>query len=193
MQLQLASVALFALSATAVPTGGFVPTIGPFSLKVNSANSELNQKFLGPVFDPEDTTRAGISISETPDRSFYWVPNSANPVPPGPKLAQGTLLYEAKFHTAAYNLTLGLAPFNQSDLYTPVVMRDGSDNSTLYAHAAAYSNSGVIFVNDISEFLGCRADAPTDDSYTLKWQTNFEPGRQGQIDHKCSTVIVSIV
>ncbi|KAF3089336.1 hypothetical protein TWF569_003198 [Orbilia oligospora] len=197
MQLQLASLALFALGAIAAPTvapsQGFVPTIGPFALKVNTANQEMNNKFLVPTAASGNSTDVVLAFSDLPDRSFYLVPNSHNPVPPGPYLAQGTILYEVKFHTRAYNLTLDLTPWNGTEtLYTPVILRDEYDVGTPYAHSAAFSKPGVAFLNDTSEFLGCRGDVPTDNTYTLNWQTNFAPGNQGRIDYKCSPVIISI-
>ncbi|KAK6501012.1 hypothetical protein TWF506_003767 [Arthrobotrys conoides] len=197
MQLQLASLALFALGAIAAPTvapsQGFVPTIGPFALKVNTANEDMNNKFLVPTAASGNSTDVVLAFSDLPDRSFYWVPNSHNPVPPGPYLAQGTVLYEVKFHTKAYNLTLDLASWSGPEtLYTPVILRDEYDAGTPYAHSAAFSKPGVAFLNDTSDFLGCRGDVPTDNTYTLKWQTNFNPGNQGRIDHKCSAVIVSM-
>ncbi|EGX48171.1 hypothetical protein AOL_s00081g34 [Orbilia oligospora ATCC 24927] len=197
MQLQLATLALFALGAIAAPTvapsQGFVPTIGPFGLKVNTANQEMNNKFLVPTAASGSSTDVVLAFSDLPDRSFYWVPNSHNPVPPGPYLAQGTILYEVKFHTRAYNLTLDLTPWNGTEtLYTPVILRDEYDVGTPYAHSAAFSKPGVAFLNDTSEFLGCRGDVPTDNTYTLNWQTNFAPGNQRRINYKCSPVIISI-
>ncbi|KAK6528583.1 hypothetical protein TWF281_009822 [Arthrobotrys megalospora] len=197
MQLQLATLASFALGALAAPlvapTGGFVPTIGPFGLKITTADASMNNKYLVPTAAPGNSTDVILALSDQPDRSYYWVPNSHNPVPPGPYLAQGTILYEVKFHTWAYNLTLDLAPWNGTEtLYTPVILRDEYDIGTPFAHAAAYSRTGVVFLNDTSEFLGCRSDVPTDNTYTLKWQTNFNAGNQGRVDYKCSPVIVSI-
>ncbi|KAK6504562.1 hypothetical protein TWF481_006502 [Arthrobotrys musiformis] len=197
MQLQLACLAFLALGAIAAPTvapsQGFVPTIGPFGLKVNAANESINNKFLVPSAAPGNSTDVVLVLSDLPDRSFYWVPNSHNPVPPGPYLPQGTILYEVKFHTRAYNLTLDLATWNGTEtLYTPVILRDEYELGTPYARSAAYSKPGVVFLNDTSEFLGCRSDTPAEDTYTLKWRTNFEAGNQGRIDYKCSPVIVSI-
>ncbi|KAK6345735.1 hypothetical protein TWF718_007643 [Orbilia javanica] len=197
MQLQVSSFVLFVLGAIAAPTvspsQGFVPTVGPFGLKVNAANGSINNKYLVPTAATGNSTEVVLALSDLPDRSFYWVPNSHNPVPPGPYLAQGTLLYEVKFHTRAYNLTLDLASWNSIEtLYTPVILRGENDIGTPYAHAAAYSRPGVIFLNDTSQFLGCRGDIPIDNSYTLRWQVNFEAWNQGRIDYKCSPVIVSI-
>ncbi|EPS43038.1 hypothetical protein H072_2974 [Dactylellina haptotyla CBS 200.50] len=182
---------LFVLGSGAAPTQGFVPAIGPFGLRVTSADSSMENKYLVPTVDSNSTSV--LAFSELPDRSFYWVPNSANPVPPGGQLAQGTILYEVKFHTRAYNLTLDLASFNGTEnLYTPVILRNESEAGTPFAHSATYSKPGVIFLNDTSEFLGCRSGSPTDETITLQWQTNSEPGHQGQIDHKCSTVIIGM-
>ncbi|EWC48829.1 hypothetical protein DRE_00134 [Drechslerella stenobrocha 248] len=146
--------------------------------------------FLTPIYEFANSTQPVLGLTNTSDRSFYWVPNSHNPVPPGPYLAQGTFLYEVKFHTRAYNLTLDLAPFNSSqDIYTSVVLRNEFESGTQYAHEAAYAKSGVIFLNDTSEFLGCDSQY----SYTLHWQAS-DAGAQAQaaIGHDCSSVIVSI-
>ncbi|KAF3928638.1 hypothetical protein AA313_de0206554 [Arthrobotrys entomopaga] len=194
MQLQLLTLVSFVLGAIAVPTGGFLPTIGPFSLKVSSDNPSMQNKYLTPTVRT-GTNETIVAISELPDRSWFWVPNSANPVPPGHQLAQGTLLYEVRFHTTTYNLTLDLASVtfkNPENLYIPVILRGEFDVGTAYAHAAAYSNSGAIFLNDTSGFLGCRSDVSTDTTYTLKWQTNFEPGHIGQVGYKCSEIMVSM-
>ncbi|KAF3906889.1 hypothetical protein ABW21_db0209229 [Orbilia brochopaga] len=177
------------LGASASPlNGGYVPSIGPFGLSITTADPTMDNLFLSPYYET-NSSQVLLAMTNTPDRSFYWVPNSPNPVPPGPYLPQGTLLYEVKFHTAAYNLTVDLASFNTSqDLFTPVVLRTEYEAGTPYEHSAAFSRAGVIFLNDTSEFLGCRGK----DAYTLQWQTNFEPGHQGQIDYHCAPVIVSI-
>ncbi|KAK6360085.1 hypothetical protein TWF730_006239 [Orbilia blumenaviensis] len=197
MQLQLASLAAFALGAIAAPTvapnQGFVPTIGPFGLKVTTTNTNMNDKYLVPTIASGNSTDVVLAFSDLPDRSFYWVPNSHNPVPPGPYLAQGTLLYEVKFHTQAYNLTLDLAPWNSTEtIYTPVILRDEYAAGTPYAHSAAYSKDNMILLNDAATFLGCIGGMPTDNTYTLNWQTTFEPAMLGAIDYKCSPVSVSI-
>ncbi|KAF3932556.1 hypothetical protein ABW20_dc0104634 [Dactylellina cionopaga] len=151
----------------------------------------MNDKYLTPTMlnDPVGTL---LVLTDMPDRSFYWVPNSANPVPPGGQFAQGTLLYEVKSDIGAYNLTLGLAPFNpDNDLYTPVVLRSEFNTSTSYAHAAAHDVSGVVFLNDLDHFIGCSSfDVPTHGFYTLEWQINFE--QQGLVDHRCAQLIISI-
>ncbi|KAF3290769.1 hypothetical protein TWF970_000034 [Orbilia oligospora] len=203
MELQLATLALFALGAIAAPTvapsQGFSPLELPTMSAYYSTNAttfpsrRMNNKFLVPTAASGSSTDVVLAFSDLPDRSFYWVPNSHNPVPPGPYLAQGTILYEVKFHTRAYNLTLDLTPWNGTEtLYTPVILRDEYDVGTPYAHSAAFSKPGVAFLNDTSEFLGCRGDVPTDNTYTLNWQTNFAPGNQRRINYKCSPVIISI-
>lgn len=134
----------------------------------------------------------GVGLVTNPDKSFYWVPNSARPAPPGPYMPWGTLIYEARFHTAAYNLTLDIATRSSADLVTPVVLHN--DNFTAFATAAAYNKySGVVFMNDTSEFLACVGGGyPYDYGYTLNWRSNFEPGWEGTVMHRCSPVIVSI-
>ncbi|KAK6359219.1 hypothetical protein TWF696_000383 [Orbilia brochopaga] len=186
--IKLAVMALH-LGASASPlSGGFVPSVGPFGLSITTADPTMNNLFLSPYYET-NSSQVLLAMTDRLDRSFYWVPNSPNPVPPGPYLAQGTLLYEVKFHTAAYNLTVDLAQWNSTqDLFTPVILRTEYETGTPYAHSAAYSRPGVIFLNDTAEFLGCRGT----ETYTLNWQTNFEPGRQGQIDYHCAPVIVSI-